>query len=95
MADFFQNGVITTLHNLRKRPVEELETELIGFSRARPMSLILPSLYSELQAPALERIIDDLCQVPYLSEIIIGLDRADDPEPGAARLFQHDRPCRG
>ncbi len=96
MADFFQNGTITTLHNLRKRPVEELETELIGFARTRPMSLILPSLYSELQAAALQRIIDDLSQVPYLSEIVIGLDRADEAEFSHAkdyfdRLPQHHR----
>ena len=28
MGDFFQNGVITTLHNLADRPVEELEKDL-------------------------------------------------------------------
>ena len=28
MGDFFQNGLITTLHNLSKRPVEDLEAEL-------------------------------------------------------------------
>ena len=28
MADFYQNGVITTLHNLSRRPTEDLEAEL-------------------------------------------------------------------
>ena len=28
MADFYQNGVVTTLHNLARRPTEELEAEL-------------------------------------------------------------------
>ena len=28
MGDFYQNGIITTLHNLVRRPVEELEAEL-------------------------------------------------------------------
>lgn len=77
MADFYQNGIITTLHNLAERPVEELEQELMGFSERRPMGLILPSLYSELQGPALERIVQELQQVPYLSQVVIGLDRAD------------------
>ncbi len=27
MVDFYQNGIITTLHNLNNRPVEELEKE--------------------------------------------------------------------
>ena len=44
MGDFYQNGIITTLHNLASRPLEELERELVGFSRQRPMGLILPSL---------------------------------------------------
>lgn len=77
MGDFYQNGVITTLHNLSDRPKEHLETELVNFKTLRPMSLILPSLYSELQAPALANIVEELMWVPYLSEIVIGLDRAN------------------
>jgi glucosyl-3-phosphoglycerate synthase len=80
MADFYQNGVITTLHNLSDRPVEDLEEELMKFSKTRPMALVLPCLYSELEGPALSNIIDELCKVPYLSEIVIGLDRATEDE---------------
>jgi len=76
MADFYQNGVITTLHNLSKRPVEDLEKELVSFSKTRPMGLVLPCLYSELEGPAMNNIVDELCKVPYLSKIVIGLDRA-------------------
>jgi glucosyl-3-phosphoglycerate synthase len=77
VGDFHQNGVVTTLHNLTQRPVAELERELIDFSRHRPLGLVLPSLYSELQTPALETIVQELRKVPYLNEIIIGLDAAD------------------
>jgi glucosyl-3-phosphoglycerate synthase len=77
MGDFHQNGVITTLHNLSDRSVEEMEKELLEFSKTRPMALILPSLYSELQGDALPAIIEQIKEVPYLSQIIIGLDRAD------------------
>ena len=52
MSDFFQNGDITTLHRLCTRPIEELEDELAEFAHERPMALILPSLYSELQGEA-------------------------------------------
>lgn len=96
MGDFFQNGSITTLHHLRHRPLEELEQELVGFSAVRPMALVLPSLYSELKGPALENIVQELCQVPYLEEIVIGLDRADEGQYRHARdyfsrLPQHHR----
>jgi glucosyl-3-phosphoglycerate synthase len=77
VSDFKQNGYVATLHNLTHRPVEELEHELQVFSSTRPMTLILPSLFSELEGPALSHIIDELSQVKYLREIIIGLDRAD------------------
>ncbi|MBU3002878.1 glycosyl transferase [Paraglaciecola arctica] len=77
MADFYQNGIVTTLHNLSERPIEALETELLEFSKKRPMALILPSLFSELEGTALPNIIEHLTDVPYLSQIVIGLDRAN------------------
>lgn len=77
MSDFFQNGVITTLHRLTERSIEEIEHELVSFSESNPMALLLPSLFSELEGPALKNIVDELEKVPYLSQIIIGLDRAD------------------
>jgi glucosyl-3-phosphoglycerate synthase len=87
MTDFLQNGVITTLHNLTHRPVEQLELELRQFARRRPMSLILPSLYSELTGPAMPRIIEELAKVDYLAEIVVGLDQADASQYHHARAF--------
>jgi glucosyl-3-phosphoglycerate synthase len=87
MGDFYQNGIITTLHNLADRPVEELERELEKFSGARPMGLILPSLYSELEGEALPAILEELKQASYLSEIVIGLDRADESQYRRALKF--------
>ena len=77
MADFYQNGIITTLHNLSERPVEDLEKELVSFARRRPMALILPSLFSELEGEALPHIVSEISKVPYLSQVVIGLDRED------------------
>ncbi|MDG2473623.1 MAG: glycosyl transferase [Pseudomonadales bacterium] len=80
MADFYQNGIITTLHNLSNRTVEDIETELISFRSERPMAVILPSLFSELEGPALNNIVDQLAHAPYLDEIVIGLDQANEKE---------------
>ena len=87
MGDFYQNGIITTLHNLSDRPVAELESELLEFSQQRPMGLILPSLFSELEGEALPAIVDELVKVPYLSEVVIGLDRADAQQYRQALAF--------
>jgi glucosyl-3-phosphoglycerate synthase len=87
MADFHQNGIITTLHNLSNRSVEDMERELVSFSEQRPMALILPSLFSELDGKALPNIVKELQQVPYLSQIVIGLDRADEAQYRHALKF--------
>src|SRR6056297_1379559 len=92
MSDFFQNGRITTLHNLHNRSLEKMEDELRYFSRQRPMGLILPSLYSELQRPALDTIIKELKKVDYLEQIVIGIDQASKAEFKHALRFFSDLP---
>ncbi len=78
MSDFFQNGIVTTLPDLGGRPTRELERELAGHAERHPITLVLPCLYSELQGPALDGIVRVLADIPYLSRIVIGLDRADE-----------------
>jgi len=96
VGDFYQNGIITTLHNLSQRPLAAIEAELVQFGRQRPLALVLPSLFSELEGPALGNIVAELTNVPYLDEIVIGLDRADEKKFRYAlnyfsRLPQHHR----
>ncbi|MEK9808254.1 MAG: glycosyl transferase [Halieaceae bacterium] len=96
MSDFFQNGTITTLHDLGDRSTESYEDALVTFSQKRPIGLILPSLYSELGTEALPNIVKELTRVPYLSQVVIGLDRADQSEYQHAidffgQLPQHHR----
>ena len=85
--DFFQNGTITTLHKLCDRPLEEMEAELKSFAVERPMALILPSLYSELEGAALPKIVDDLKKADYIGDIIVGLDQADERQFEHAKTF--------
>jgi glucosyl-3-phosphoglycerate synthase len=87
MGDFYQNGIVTTLHNLTRRPIEALEAELIEFNKVRKLGLVLPCLYSELEGPAMQNIVDELAKVPYLTEIIIGLDKADESQYRKALSF--------
>lgn len=87
MGDFHQNGVITTLHNFRNFSTEDLEARLLKFSKKRPMALVLPCLYSELDGPALPNILNELQKVNYLNEVVIGLDRANKKEFQRAREY--------
>jgi glucosyl-3-phosphoglycerate synthase len=89
MSDYHQGGSVATLHNLTQRSVEELEDELVAFSKVRPMGLLLPSLYSELETEAMPQILSEVKKVPYLNQIVVGLDRASrDQYREALRFFE-------
>ena len=60
MADYFQNGSITTLQDLVHRPLEAIEKELKEFSLKKNSVLLLPALYSEFKTPAMHTIINQL-----------------------------------
>ena len=92
MADFHQGGSVATLHNLTQRPLADLEAELVGFSRKRPMGLLLPSLFSELETEAMPKILSEIKKVPYLDQIVIGLDRADESQYREALKFFGELP---
>ncbi len=85
MGDFYQNGIVTNFHNLRQRDTGDLEADLVRFASQRPISVLIPCLYSELERPALETIVMELSKAPYIGEVVIGLDRAD------ADQYQHAR----
>ena len=76
MSDFYQTGIITTLHQLGKPSLERFETELRSFSKTRPIALVLPALYSEFDGPAMPGIVQELAKVRYLREVVLVLDKA-------------------
>jgi glucosyl-3-phosphoglycerate synthase len=80
MGDFHQTETISTLHRLKKDNVEQLEEQLNEFSQSRPIALVLPCLYSELQRAALKNILENLKDVTYLNEIVITIGRADEDQ---------------
>lgn len=94
MGDFYQHGVVTTLHQLTNRPLKDVEQELSEFGKTRPMALLLPSLFSELETPALSTIVDELMHVPYLAQIVVGLDQADESQYKYALSFFDRLPQR-
>lgn len=87
MADFFQTGCVTTLHRLNPDGIQRLEAELRVYSRARPIGLVLPALYSEFETPAMGRIVDQLAGADYVRHIVLALGRAGRREFDLARRF--------
>ncbi len=76
MSDFYQSGVVTTLHRLNRNDVARIEGELERFSENSPIGLVLPALFSEFETPAMHQILAELKKVRYLRHIVLALDKA-------------------
>lgn len=87
MADFFQTGVIATLHRLGKRDIEKIESDLQWYTKERPAVLVLPSLYSELEGEALKGIVEELKGVNYIKEVVVTLGPSSEKEFKRAKEF--------
>ncbi|RLA84975.1 MAG: glycosyl transferase, partial [Deltaproteobacteria bacterium] len=71
MGDFYQNEVVSTLHDFGTMELERLEGELSWYVKERPMALVLPSLFSELQGEALKRIVEELKGAKYINTVVV------------------------
>ena len=93
MADFHQEGVITTLHSLyesfdREAYREELEKKLVDYATHQKITLLLPCLISELQnRDVLDPMIDEISRVEYLHSVVVALGGASYEEFREARDY--------
>jgi glucosyl-3-phosphoglycerate synthase len=93
MADFHQEGLVTNLHALyeafdKDAYLEELEKKLLDYAGHQNITLLLPSLYSELKNPdVLDPIVDDISKVEYLHSIVVALGGADYDQFQEARRY--------
>ena len=66
MADFYQDGLITTLHRFKTPDLKRLEEEVYYFSKKRPIALVLPAVPLDLEEEGLKRTLKELKKVKYL-----------------------------
>ncbi len=103
MSDFHQAGMISTLHRLGNADPESLEEELLEHVKTRPIALVLPCLYSELEGDAVPVIVEELKKVEYLDQIVLSMDQMNLEEfknasaffsqlPQHLRILWHDGP---
>jgi glucosyl-3-phosphoglycerate synthase len=84
MADFHQDGEITTLHALhdvfdRDEYLGSLEGKLEDYSQQQRISLLLPSLFSETRASdVLDKILREIQQVRYINCVVVALGGTED-----------------
>ena len=87
MSDFYQTGVVATFHKLGPDGTERIEAELSRYTRERPIALVLPSLYSELEGNALKHIVSELQGITYVDTVVVTLGPASEKQFDHARTF--------
>jgi len=92
MADFYHGGSITTLHRLGRPKPDKLLAELELYSKARPIALVLPALYSDVMSEAMAGIREELKGAGFLSEIVLALGPASDEEFISVKEFMSALP---
>jgi len=92
MSDFYQTGVVATLHRLKPNDSARLDQELQEFAKHNKIGLVLPALYSEFETPAMRQIADELADVHFLRHIVVALGRAGPKEYDAVKKFFEDFP---
>jgi glucosyl-3-phosphoglycerate synthase len=87
MSDFYQTGVVSTLHRLGKSDLVDLESELLKHVQHRPVALILPTTFADSQGEAFKNILKCLTGVRYLEEIVVVMNRTDTMEFRQVKKF--------
>jgi len=76
MSDFHQFGPVTAIPRLVSRDPEEMEHRLVELAQRFPVSLVIPMIPSEMDRPALGRILDELCAISWVDTLVVSLNRA-------------------
>ncbi len=78
MGDFFQNGLITTLHDFSTASSRRTENILMDIPKKREIALILPIIPRDLRSESFNRIVAEIARVPYISEVVLSLGQTAD-----------------
>jgi len=94
MSDFYQTGVVSTLHRLGQPDLKALEAELKQHGKHRPIALILPTTFSDFQSVAFSNILKTLTGVGYLEEIVVVMNKTNAMEFMQAKKILSDLPFK-
>jgi len=92
MSDFFQQGVISTLHILGDKGLDKIESELNEISRKVKTTILIPVLHSDYLRPQMKGILDTLAEIRYVYQVVLSLGRATKAEFAAVKNATRDHP---
>jgi glucosyl-3-phosphoglycerate synthase len=103
LSDFYQTGVVTTLHRLGAQTIGALEEQVEYFAQQKPIALVLPALYSEFERPAMDGILRELAKVNFVRQFVLSAAKTTEEQlrdvmkrlsvlHGSVRVLWHDGP---
>ncbi|HJS59041.1 MAG TPA: glycosyl transferase [Vicinamibacteria bacterium] len=94
MSDFHQSGPVTALPRLVARRIGDLEAQIQAHTARFPVALVIPMVPSEMDRPALSRILGELKHVGYLDTLVVSLNKANAVDYARAAFFFNNYPGR-
>jgi len=84
MSDFFQHGLISTLHRLVDGPIIDSNKPLPGL---QSVVLVLPCHHAEISTPALNGIVEKLNESEFLSQVVVSMNGISKHRINDVKLF--------
>ena len=82
MSDFYQN-IVPTFTRLENEDLNQMEQQVAKVAARLPIGVIIPALFKDLSSPAMQKIIQELTKMSFVSRVYISLDQ------GSAEEYAH------
>ena len=73
MPDFYQDDLVTTIHDLQTGTLDRLESMLRDATKDHPIGLVLPVTAGDMRAEPFQEIVKQLIKADYIDTIVVTL----------------------
>ncbi len=73
MPDFYQDDLVTTIHDLQTGTLDRLESMLRDATKDHPIGLVLPVTAGDMRAEPFQEIVKQLVEADYIDTIVVTL----------------------
>ena len=73
MSDFYQDDLVTTIHDLQTGTLDRLESMLRDATKDHPIGLVLPVTAGDMRAEPFQEIVEQLVEADYIDTIVVTL----------------------
>ena len=82
------------MHYLADRDGEDVAAELVEYAVGKPVTLVIPALFSEVEGEALPAIVEEVAKVEFVREVVVSMNRMTGAEFDRAKALFDRLPQR-